>query len=363
MIKVLVVNTVPTDRNGVTNVIFNYYRAIDKRVVIIDYVAINTPSEEYRQILVQSSSKLYLLKRSIRHIFTYIRALKKISRGYDIIHVHGNSATMVLEMYAAWRAGVSVRIAHSHNSNCKYRFLDKVCRIPFYLLCNNSFACSKKAGRWLFGNRKFIILNNGIDTNRFIFKQSSRDYIRKLLAWNDCKIIGHVGNFLEAKNHTFLIDIFYSLYQEDSSYRLLLIGEGGLEQQIRDKVSYLALCDKVCFVGAINNVYDYLSAMDVIVMPSLYEGLPLTLVEEQANGLDCIVADTISSEVDLTGLVHFKSLSEDKSFWVKSIQSIVLNSQQRLQESQQAIQSIRRKGYDIYEQSDKLLNYYRSSIE
>lgn len=361
--KVLLVNTVPTEKNGITNVIYNYYRAINKQNLYIDLVTINVPEASYRNEFLQNGGRIYTLERNLRHPLHYMRCLSELARGYDILHAHGNSATMVLEMYAAKKAGVPVRIAHSHNSNCKYHVVDKLCRIPFYAFCNARLACSSEAGYWLFENRSFKILNNGIDTEMFHFEEGKRLSIREKLGWVDCKIIGHVGNFLEAKNHAFIMDIFQQISLKDVSFRLLLLGKGEKMEEIKDRVAKMQLSDKVCFAGATDYVNDYLCAMDVIVMPSLHEGLPLTLIEEQANGLPCIVSDVITREADKTGLLEFYSLQTTASAWADRISAIVLSETGRKGRSVQAIESIRQSGFDICKQADRLKEFYKSQLK
>lgn len=361
--KILLVNTVPTEKNGITNVIYNYYRAINKQDLHIDLVTVNVPEASYRDEFFQNGGHIYTLERKMRHPLHYIRCLSELARGYDILHAHGNSATMVLEMYAAKKAGVPVRIAHSHNSNCKYHIVDKLCRIPFYAFCNVRLACSSEAGYWLFKNKTFEILNNGIDTDKFHFEESKRLFIREKLGWMGCRVIGHVGNFWEVKNHVFIIDIFQQLFLRDASFRLLLLGKGEKMEEMKDRITRMQLSDKVYFAGATDDVNDYLCAMDIIVMPSLHEGLPLTLIEEQANGLPCIVSDVITREADKTGLLEFQSLQTTASAWADRVCEIVLSEAERGEQSVQAIESIRQCGFDICGQADRLKEFYKSLLK
>lgn len=360
--KVLIVNTVPTEKNGITNVIYNYYRAINKQDLYIDLVTINTPEIGYKNEFLQNGGHIYTLERDLRCPLCYIKKLTELARGYDILHAHGNSATMVLEMYAARKAGVPVRIAHSHNSSCKYRIVDKLCRIPFYIFCNARLACSSEAGCWLFRKKSFVILNNGINANEFRFEETKRLIVRKKIGWEECKIIGHVGNFLKAKNHVFIIDIFQQLFLKDSTFRLLLLGKGEEMDEIKEKVVKMKLADKVCFVGATDFVTDYLCAMDIVVMPSLHEGLPLTLIEEQANGLPCIVSDVITREADKTGLLDFYSLQAPALSWANRICKLLLLKEERNSCSLRAIESIQKSGFDICDQANKLKQFYQSQL-
>ena len=363
MKKILVVNTVPTERNGITSVMMNYYRAMDKNDIVVDFVFINNPEQYYKDELSKCGSRYYVLSRSISKIVSYIYKLSKIARNYDVMHVHGNSATMAFEMFAAKLGAVKLRIAHGHSSSCEYKLLDKLLRFPFYSLCNCRLTCGEKAGNWLYGKRGYNVMNNGISTPDYAYNESARCEIRKMLLLDDSSIvIGHVGNFLPVKNHNFLIDVFSHLASENDRYRLVLLGSGYLQQQIEQKVKELGLENKVFFLGSVNNVGEYLSVFDVAVMPSLYEGFPLTIMEEQASGLNCVVSDIITREVDVTGNVHFVSLSDDADVWAKKIRDIVNGNKQRDVLSCDAIKKIKENGYDMFSLSENLKRIYLKSI-
>lgn len=212
----------------------------------------------------------------------------------------------------------------------------------------------------MFGEHKFDVINNGVNTDLFSFKQVVRDKLRAELGWCDCKVIGHVGTFIPVKNQTFLVDVFNELYKRNNSYRLLLIGEGDLRKDVTAKVESLGLSGVVKFTGNVNNVYDYVNAMDFVVMPSLFEGLPLTLVVQQANGLHCVVADTITTETDKTGNLSFVSLDAPVTEWFDKIQSLELSG--RKERSMDAIQKIRDCGYSIQEEAKKLKEYYMKAV-
>lgn len=355
--KVLIVNTVSTERNGVTNVIFNYYRTMGISDIQMDLVVINQPDSYYMEEVQDKGGEIYILSRTIRHPLEYIWNLSRIAKEYDVMHVHGNSTTMLLEMLAAKIANVPFRIAHSHNTNCRYKFLNRLCRLPFYALCNGRLACGREAGVWLYGEREFKVLNNGIDTVRFSFDEKKRVNMRQQLKWANNIIMGHIGNFVEAKNHTFLIDVFAEVYRQNSCYRLLLIGDGQLKYAAQTKVMQLGLSNVVFFAGETDSVVDYLCAMDLIVMPSRFEGFPLTLVEEQANGLHCVISDVITHEIDITGLIHFISLHADIDEWVKEILNYSINNNRKFI-SENAIITIKKNKYDIGVLAKELASFY-----
>ena len=361
--RILLVCTVPTGKSGIPNVIFNLIENMDKDGMEIGYVSINRPDDQYAKRLSRIGVKLYTIPRKMTNPIKYILNLAKVAKNYDVMHVHGNSATMLLEMIAAGLGGVKTRASHAHSTSCAMKLCDKICRPIFYLLCNCRFACSEAAGKWLFGNRNFIVIRNGIDTQKFKFNISYRNQIRSGLDIGDGLLVGHIGNFVDAKNHAFIIDVFSEIIKINEGAKLLLLGDGELLEGIKSKVRDLDLTDRVIFAGSVVDPEVYMSAMDVIVMPSIYEGMPLTLVEEQANGLDCIVSDVITREADLTGNIHYLSLDESPRLWASEIINVGCGSiDNRADKSNNAISEICRKNYDIFNISNDLKKYYTSRL-
>jgi glycosyltransferase involved in cell wall biosynthesis len=361
--KVLFVCTVPTDKSGIPNVIFNLLNSFDSSRYEIGYISINEPSDFYKEKLKKINSKLFIIPRKITSPLKYISKLAKVAKEYDIMHVHGNSATMVLEMIAAKIAGVNIRIAHSHNTTCKLKSIDTIARPLFYRLCNGRLACGVEAGKWLFNKKDFKVINNGIDVNKFRYSISDRKSIRTGLGIDKEYVIGHIGNFVDQKNHSFLIDIFQSLYRLKPNSILLLLGDGPLKSSIQSKVRDLGLSANVIFAGSVNDPEKYMNAMDVVVMPSLFEGLPLTIIEEQANGLSIVVADSITNDANLTGKVHYVSLCAPVYNWATIIQSIIEHNTHNEISSDKAISQIQKAGYDINMVVEDLKSYYNSFIK
>lgn len=363
MIKVLMSSTTPVIKDGITGVMLNLYQNVDCEKVHIDFVTINEPSRDIASKMLAKGSKYYYIPREMKHPVRYIKKYAQVCKNYDIVHVHGNSATMVLELLAAKMAGVKVRIAHSHNTYCRYKIIDKVLRFPFYLLCNERLACGVKAGKWLFNDRKFEVINNGIDAKKFEFDNVVRNKIRTIMRWNNKKVIVHVGNFLEAKNHVFIIEIFKEIYKNNKNFRLLLLGNGELKSEVENIVKKYKLDDVVCFAGSVTNVSDYLNASDIVLMPSINEGLPLTLIEEQANGLKCIVSQNITTEVNITGNVSFLSLNDSVRTWSEYVIRCCNEYYDREAESVRCVNVIIQKGYDITCSTRKLEDIYIKNVK
>lgn len=358
MSKILLINTVPTEKNGVTNVIFNYLMAMNEDCGMFDYVSLNKPEDYYLNIIEKKGGRVFVIPRSSRKLFSYWNSLLNLIKQnkYDAVHVHGNSHTVVLELTAAKVAGCKIRIVHAHSTKCNSITLHKKLAFLFDQLCTHRIACGKDAGRFMFGKRPFVVINNGINTDKYAFRIEKRIKIRKHLGWEQCIVIGHVGYFKAIKNQSFIVDVFECIYKQNHNCRLVLIGEGPMREDIQNKLDSKGLSKVACMTGNIDNVNDYLNAIDVIVMPSLFEGVPLTLIEQQANGLPCVVADTITREADKTGNLLFLSLHLSVEEWAQAV--IRENCVNREESSKKAIENITKAGYSIKEEAKKLSQYY-----
>lgn len=362
--KILLVSTVPVCKNGITNVIYNYIKAMNCEGIRFDLVANNFPDSIYKELVKSKGGKLYHIGK-FPHIYVYVWKLSRLIRNnkYDIVHIHGNSHTVCVELLAAFLGGCKTRIVHAHNTYCKSLFVHKLLAFPFRMLCTHGMACGKEAGVFMFGKYDFTVMNNGVDTIKYAYDDAMRRSVRNSLQLTDDSIVvGHVGMFNEAKNHAFLVDVFDKLSKRNSNSHLVMIGDGALRNEIEHKVAGLGLNDKVTFTGNIDNVYEYLNAIDVIVMPSLHEGLPLSLIEQQANGLQCICSANITEEADKTGNLCFISLDAPVLEWVTAIEYSNCK-QMREQRSKNAIIAIAKAGYSIHEEAKKLKEYYINVIE
>jgi len=358
-IKVLIISTVRLRTNGITSVILNYFRHITNNDRIhFDFLFPSMQLPEYEAELRQCGSNAFELNCRIKNPIKYISKLTKIIKngGYDIVHAHGNSCTLAFELYAAKKAGVKVRIAHSHSTNCKNIKINKALRPWFDKLYTDGFACGEDAGKWLFPKGNFIVVRNGVDLEKFLYNSSVRSKYREKYGLSDNIVIGHVGLFNEGKNHKYLIEIFRELYSQNNKYRLLLIGDGSLKPTIEVQVKKYSLTDAVIFAGLTEEVAQHLFAMDVFVMPSLYEGLPLSLIEAQAAGLSFVVADTVTKEVDITGQMKFISLNASPKEWADAIMS--MQPINRENESRSIRKKIIDSGYDIRTESLKVKKIY-----
>ena len=349
-------------RGGLETMIMNYYRHIDRSKVQFDFLVHRDFEADYDKEILDLGGKIYHISRLNPFSFKYHRELNDFFKNhpeYQIVHVHQDCMSAIA-LKVAMKNNVPIRTAHSHNANqdknIKYLIKRFYMRsIPKY--ATDLFACGEDAGNWMFNGKSFKILNNAIDSNLFKFNLETRNKIRSEMNLDDKFVVGHVGRFDLQKNHSFLIDIFYEIQKIKNDSILLLIGSGGGESFIKEKVEELGMEDKVIFMGLRNDINVLMQAMDVFIFPSLYEGLPVTLIEAQASGLPIIKSDNISDQCILTDNVVSISLDKSAHIWAKEILNFV-NSFDRKDTSLEIIIN----GYDISSNAKWLENYYLNEV-
>ncbi len=347
---------------GVESVVMNYYKNIDKDKVQFDFIidedSTHIPYEEIESM----GGRLFLVP-PYQNIHSYIKTLKNIfkSEKYKIVHSHLN-ALSVFPLYAAKKSDVGIRIAHSHstsnNKEWKKNIMKNILRPFSKVNATHYFCCSELAGRWLFGNKVYDnnevkLINNAINVDKFIYDEHIRNMIRSELNIEDKFVIGHVGRFVEQKNHTGLIDIFNEIYKIDQSTVLVLVGDGQLLEDIRDKVNSLNLIDVVKFLGVRSDIDKILQGIDVFLLPSLYEGLPVVGVEAQAAGNLCILSSDMTKETKILETTKFFDLSKGAKEWARFILDEYKNFK-RKDTKQEIINS----NFEIKSEAKKLQNEY-----
>lgn len=313
---------------GVESVIYNYYKNIDHSRFQFDFYIDGDSDFTFPQELLDMGARCFIIP-PYQKLFSYLAALIKFfkTNKYDIVHINMNTLS-VFSLYAAWIAGVPVRINHNHSTAGKgetKRNIIKYMLRPFSkIFATNFMACSEYAGRWLFGNRFFdkgnvTVLNNAIDFEHFKFNEDKRNTLRNELGISDCYVIGHIGRFMPQKNHTFLIDIFSEVHKKDSDTVLLLVGDGELKEEIECKVKKLRLSDNVLFIDAQSDISKYYQVMDVFCFPSLYEGLGMVAIEAQACSLPVVASTEVPKDIEITSNVKFVPLDKSADFWAEKI--------------------------------------------
>lgn len=348
-------------RGGLETLIMNCYRHIDREKMQFDFIVHRDFRADYDDEIEALGGKIYRMPRLNPFSPGYKRALLDFFTShpeYKIVHCHLDCMSAI-PLSAAKRCGVPVRIAHGHSSN-----QDKDWKYPLKRLymrripavATHFFACSKEAGNWMFPGQQVTIVNNGIETDRFAFSPEVRSQVRGELGLKDELVLGHVGRIVPTKNHDFLIDIFAEVAKRTPDAKLLLMGTGPLEEQVRRKVNELGLADRVRFLGVRSDVNRILQAVDVFVLPSQYEGLSLTSVEAQTSGLYCIFSDKVSKTCQMTDTVTFMSLQDSAERWATVIMT------QNVQCRTDCSDKIRAAGFDIQTTADWLFEFYISHM-
>lgn len=358
--KILQIPTGGLFSDGILSCIVEYMTAMDKSGMDIRVLATNNPEESIIQRVEKSGCKVvsipYRKKNIIKYFFELRRYIAK--EKIDIVHVHGSSAIMSVELLAAKLAGCKVRIAHSHNTTCENKKADQILRPLFDKLYTESFACGQEAGKWMFGSKSFTVIPNGRSLQKYEYNSEKRvQYRNKLNVPADAFIIGHVGRFNAQKNHEYLIRIFAEFHKKKTNAYLVFIGTGDTVDKTKRQVIELGLENRVIFTGAINNVPDYLSAFDVMLLPSLYEGLPLVVIEWQISGLPCIISDTITKECAITSLVKFESIKASPAVWAGDIEAVTVDD--RSTNKDKIFCEVKAAGYDIDEETKNLKAKYK----
>jgi glycosyltransferase involved in cell wall biosynthesis len=352
------------DRGGAETMIMNLYRNIDRTKVQFDFIVHTEQKCAYDDEILALGGKIFHVPRFTgMNIFNYQKAWKSFfdeHKEYKIIHGHiGSSAAIYLKI--AKENGLFT-IAHSHNTknepNLKGKMYSAI-SYPTRYVADHFFGCSKSAGKARYGNKvvsssNFNMLNNAINTEDFIYSNKIRDKKRLELGLDNKFVLGHVGRFNLQKNHTFLIDIFYKINKKMDNSILVLIGDGELRESVENKVRRLGLEGKVIFTGVRSDIPEIMQALDVFLFPSLFEGLPVTVIEAQATSLPCIISNTITEDVNITSnLVEFVPLEEKAEYWAEK----VLNCYGKF-ERVNTYTEIVKEGYDIKDTASWLENFY-----
>lgn len=345
------------NRGGLETMIMNYYRNLDHSEFQFDFLVHRFDKANYDDEIISLGGKIYRLPNLNPFSREYLNCLDeffKTHQEYKIVHSHLDCMSAI-PLKVAKENGVPIRIAHAHSSNqtkdlkypLKLYFKTKINKYATHL-----FACSEEAGIWMFNTNQFSVLPNAIDANLYSFNEDKRNKIRNELQLKNQFVIGHVGRFNSVKNHTFIIDIFNELHKIVPNSILLLAGTGDLITEIKDKVNKLKLSGNVKFLGLRSDIPDLMQSMDVFVFPSLYEGLPVTLVEAQASGLPCIISDKVPIECKKTDLVQQISLEKSAKQWAE----VLINASKIIRRN--TYNEIVTAGFDIKSNAAKLQEYY-----
>lgn len=356
--RVLTLSTNSFAFNGISNVPLNLNKCIDRKLFEPEIAVWFKDEPERMDDLSVAFNNVEVLpsrrKSTLKYCFELYITLKK--RKYEIVHIHANSSTVLIEIVITLIAGIRHVVLHSHNSTCENKLFHKLFKRFLPLLSSYSYACSELAGDWMFTSA-YEVLNNGIETEKYRYSNVHRKKLHQKIGITDQVVIGHVGHFTNQKNHTFMVDVFRELTYLSNNVHLLLIGEGPLKTDIIDVINNYNLKEKVTLLEKRRDVNELLSAMDIFILPSHFEGLPLSGIEAQAAGLPCVVSQNISRELNVSGGVVFLPI-EDSKVWAEclAVQSGKICDRDVV--SSEYIGKLKEAGYDIATNCKELQKRY-----
>lgn len=325
--KRLLCITANMNAGGAETFLMKVYRNLDRDIFQMDFCVTNKENK-YEDEIVKLGGRIYVIppksKNPIKSFYSIIKLVKKEQYKY-VIRVNEHSLSTI-DLIAAKLGGASCLAMRSSNSASDSKLstvLHKMFMFLPKLVPNVKIAPSKLAAEYTFGKKeaesKVHIINNGLDIDDFSFNELSRKEIRNQLGIDDELVIGHVGRFNAQKNHSYLLDVFSEIAKRNNEAILLLVGEGILENEIKQKAIELGIIHRCIFTGVRSDVNKLLCAMDVFVFPSLYEGMPNTVIEAQTSGLKCFVSDSITKEANVNGMVTFLPIDSNPAIWSDQI--------------------------------------------
>ena len=345
---------------GVETMLYNYLCNIDKKDYEIDIIAYGKANEiikkRFENIgcrIIEITPKKTNLRKSLKELYSFLK-----EGNYDIVHTHMNINNSIPLVFAKILK-IPKRISHSHAAKdtrqCLKKIYEQINKFIIRILANQYLACGEEAAIYLYGkkmffNHKVTILKNAIDLEKYKYNDKIRKEIRAEYGIKDNNILlGHVGRFTYQKNHIFLIELLKRL--NNPNFKMMLIGDGELKLKIIAKVNEYQLNDSVIFLENITNMHEYLSAMDIFLLPSNFEGLPLVGVEAQANGVKCLFSSNIDKRLKINSNVKILDLNLKK--WIKEC---------KIEERIESEKNLREHGYDIKEQAKKLSHIYNEGM-
>lgn len=332
-IKVLMVAPNLRVSNGVTSFIMNYYRQVNHEEVQMDFALYSDRESPYYDLIKRNGGEIFILP-NINSLPEHLKSCRSIltNEKYDIIHDNTLHISIPI-MFMAKKLGVPVRILHSHSSRmgetCVKQLRNTLLRPVLRSLATDYLACSKTAGKMMFGRREFKVLPNVICAERFCFDDYIRENVRQKMKSNDKFVVGSVGRLAKEKNPFFAIDVFECLQKKISNAEYWWVGSGPLQEKVKAYVEKKGLQRCIRVLGSRDDVSDLYQGMDAFFLPSLFEGLPVTGVEAQAMGLPMVVSDTVTNEMVYTELVDYVNLKESVEVWAGHLEKALQSNSKR----------------------------------
>ena len=358
---------------GTETMLINLYRKINKKIEF-HFISYSKSQAFYDGEIESLGGKVIRLNPPNEVGFiTSIKDIKKVIKEngpYDAVHTH-MLFNCGIAMIAAYLSGIKVRVTHAHTtSDDSSSFVRKIyinlMRFFIKVFSTDFIACSNSAGKYLFGNniicnKKYKVLPNYIEYENFINNNDKSNFREELRIKNDDIVICHIGRFITAKNHEFLIDMAKEMIQKNNKVKLVLVGDGDLKNTIENKVKSIGIEKNVYFTGIRKDIPSILSSVDLFILPSIYEGLGLVLLEAQASKVPCLVSEAIQPEVDLgIGLVKKLNLSCGASKWADEANKIISENKNN---NIDIIKVVQEKKYDLNSILNNLLSVYKLKLD
>lgn len=350
MIKVLHVLPGLQPNDGISTVFMNYMRTVDHNRFVFDVICHWPYNETYKEEVESYGGKVsYFPRIDVKNYADTYRSINQYfenNKDISVVHCHmANAAFLYLK--AAKKHGINLRILHSHQDHYADTKLHALRNVPLVALgkkwSNYNLACSKVAGDFLFKNDSYSILKNSIDASCFAFSEEKRDRCRSMFGISPDQIVyASIGRLTSQKNQSFVLEIFKRIHEINSKTLLLVVGEGQLEDELKQKADDLNISNSVIWLKNILDMDVLYQAIDILIFPSLYEGLPLTLIEAQAAGIQCFVSGTVSSEAIVSSKTKVLPLESGADYWAKSVMS-----SQNLNNREEGVCEVKNAGYDI----------------
>jgi len=345
-------------KGGTEAVVLNYYNNIDKEKFHIDFLVHGYENENFHNethnYLKSKGSRIFYVTPRGKNFLKNKKEIKKVLKNnhFHIVHSHMDAAGSFF-LKEAKKAAIKVRIAHSHNTENQINKGNVLKDKAYSIILNNArksitnygnvfLSCSKEAGDWLFGNKPYKVINNGIDISKYVYSESIRKEYREQLGISDKIVIGHVGRFCYQKNQELLINMFNELNKKNDKYFLIMIGEGETKEEIELKINDLGLNNKILIMNSETKINEVIQAFDIFVLPSRFEGLGIVAIEAQAADLTCLISDNVPNEVKITERIKFIPLTDSPEVWVREIINI-----ENFYERKDKNNEIKLAGYDV----------------
>jgi len=365
MIRVLLVLKDLRVGNGIASCIMNYYDFLIDNGFSIDFLLLQNIDSDYMNKAMQHGKVFVLPYSKMKYSKSVKKCLDSIFKNnkYDIIHVNARGPYGAWILKKASKEEIKYRIYHSHNPKNNLTLKSTLNSFIYNRLCvkraTHYLACSKTAGNSIFGERKYSILKNCIDPERFMYNSDHRLKIRRELKIEESTIvIGTVARLDKQKNPLFVLYCFAEFLLINNNAVLVWVGNGSMMDQVKEYAKARNIDNKVYFVGVKKNVNEWYSMMDYFLLPSKFEGLGIVFIEAQASGLPCFGSTAVPEDTEVTNLMHRLDIKSGAKVWANAIAKCEKNVNRG-----EAVNQIKQSGYDIKNEYDALAKYYNSLIE